>query len=162
MKKIKKNITIKFNNENYNYDIYIDDYFHKNYTNEKLAFKEYSTLVKKIKIQDLAYEIANLLSKHNYNGDTAIYFNEKRLQCYTTNSEDDWVLESGVLGSDYCKYAKNDTITMTFEGIYSIHDVINYYEPDKSGFLNEFEKLLKKYGYYYELGNNWNLALYEL
>lgn len=112
------------------------------------------------KIEKLAYEIKELLDKYNYSGDTAIYFNNRRLTTFIDEGYGRWVLQEGYKGSDYTHYANDGTITMTFEGIGSIHDIINY-EGNK-GFLKELNKLFGSYGYYYELGNSWNLALYEM
>ena len=111
-------------------------------------------------IEELAYEIKALLSKHNMDGDTCIYFNDKRLQCLTTNRPRGWRLEEGYDPTDYTEYCNSDTITMTFEGIRSMYNVVNGYE-NKVTFMEEFEELLDMYGYYYELGNAWNLTLYE-
>lgn len=110
-------------------------------------------------IEDLAYEIADLLSENGYEGDMAIYFNDKRLQCFTTNDEEGWKLEEGYKGSDFTEYANDDLITMTFEGVYSIYDDINGYR--RSGIVEKFDKLLDEYDCYYELGNAWNLSVYE-
>ena len=112
------------------------------------------------KIEKLAYEIKGLLDKYSYSGDTAIYFNNKRLATFTDEDYGKWVLQEGYKGSDYTEYANDNTITMTFEGMGSIHDVINYRENEK--FLDKLNKLFENYGYYYELGNSWNLALYEI
>ena len=111
-------------------------------------------------IQKLAYEIAELLSDRGYEGDMAIYFNGKRLQCFTDEDHDGWKLEEGYKGSDYTEYANDDTITMTFEGIYSIYDEINGYSR-RTNVIDEFESLLESYGYYFELGNAWNLSIYK-
>ena len=112
------------------------------------------------KIEKLAYEIKELLDKHNYSGDTAIYFNNKRLTTFTDENYGKWVLQEGYKGSDYTEYTNDDTITMTFEGMNSIHGAINYGENEK--FLGKLDKLFESYGYYYELGNSWNLELYKI
>lgn len=115
----------------------------------------------KVKIDVLAHKIAKLLSDYYYDSDTAIYFNGKRLQCFTTNDRGGWIEEEGFKGSDYCNYANDESITMTFEGCGSIYDVINGYSRN-SNFAEAFNQLLDRYGYYYELGNAWNLSLYKL
>ncbi len=112
------------------------------------------------RVEDLAYEIADLLSSKGYEGDMAIYFNGKRLQCFTDNEQDGWKLEEGYKGSDYTEYANDDLITMTFEGIYSIYDEINLYS-NATNVVEEFDELLDEYGCYYEMGNRWNLSIYE-
>lgn len=113
------------------------------------------------KINELVEKIVKLLDKHNYSGDTAIYFDNKRLATFNDENYGIWILQSGYKGSDYTEYANNDTITMTFEGMFSIYNIINCYSSDEK-FLGEFDRLLESYGYYYELGNSWNLSLYEL
>jgi hypothetical protein len=110
-------------------------------------------------LKELAYKIADLLTEYNLDSDVAIYFNELRLQCFTTNNTKGWVLEEGFKGSEYTEYANDKTITMTFEG--PLYDVLNSYMP-LNHFHEKFYNILKKYDYYYELGNAWNLALYKL
>lgn len=110
---------------------------------------------KEEKIQELAYKIAELLKKHECHHDVAIYFSEKRL-C-TFNDEYEWELQEGYVGTDFSEYANNDTITMTFEGYF--YELINYMWDGKV--VSEFRKLIQEYGYNYELGNAWNLTLWE-
>ncbi|MFW5962130.1 MAG: hypothetical protein ACOCQR_00765 [bacterium] len=109
------------------------------------------------KLEKLAREIAELLSQRGMAYDTAIYYDGKRLQCFTTNEEDGWVEEEGYKASNYTEYANDETITMTFEG--PMYDVLNYHADDE--FVEKFDMLIEKYGYMYELGNAWNLSLYE-
>lgn len=103
----------------------------------------------KIKIEEMANEIVEFLKKNNMISSTSIYYNNKRIR--------DGVLEEGEFDPhDYFEYAAYDHIlSMSFEG--ELYDLINY---DGGKKLNEFEKLLKKYGVYYELGNAWNLSTY--
>jgi hypothetical protein len=106
-------------------------------------------------LEELAFAIADLLTKYNCQEDVTIYFNNQRLSTFT---EGKWVLEEGYKGSDYTKYANDKTITMTFEGPF--YDVINYNECPE--LLRRFNELIESYGYYYELGYPWSLSLYEL
>ena len=110
------------------------------------------------KLEELAEKITKLISDYNLDSDVAIYFGGKRLDCFSTNDEDDWIEVEEVKGSEYCQYANDDTITMTFEG--PLYDAINY--GGYGEFMKKLDKLISDYGYYYELGNAWNLALYKL
>lgn len=114
------------------------------------------------KIEKLALEITRVLDKHNSSSDTAIYFNNKRLATFTDGSYGKWVLQEGYKGSDYTDYANNETITMTFEGMGSLYDAINYFNSETQTLLLELDELFESYGYYYEMGNSWNLALFEI
>lgn len=50
---------------------------------------------------------------------------------------------------------------MSFEGPF--YEVLNGYAGDYGWVVEEkFSDLLKKYGVYYELGNAWNLSLYQI
>ena len=49
---------------------------------------------------------------------------------------------------------------MSFEG--PLYDVLNAYVPGWVKKEDEFRKLFEKYGFYYELGNAWNLSAYEI
>lgn len=60
--------------------------------------------------------------------------------------------------ADYFEYYNRDTLSMSFDG--DIYDVFNY--DLFPSLLEKFDKLLESYGLYYELGNAWNLALYEI
>ena len=111
------------------------------------------------KLQELAYKITEVLYKYNCQTDVAIYFEGKRLSTFADleDSYGKWVLEEGFKGSSYTDYSNDNTITMTFEG--DFYDVMNW------GLLHEcyveFNELIKEYGYWFELGNMWNLALYQ-
>lgn len=59
---------------------------------------------------------------------------------------------------DYFEYAHPDTLSMSFEG--ELYDMINYGRFAEK--LESFLKLINELGYYYELGNAWNLSLYKI
>lgn len=112
------------------------------------------------KLQELAYKIAQLLDEYGCSQDVAIYFDGKRLSTFADLDKNygKWVLQEGYYGSTYTKYANDDTITMTFEGPF--YEVVNYgLFPE---LLDRFVDLIESYGYYYEPGDAWNLALFEL
>jgi len=62
--------------------------------------------------------------------------------------------------SDYTEYYSEGNITMTFEGVF--YEALNYGEFDGGRTVTEFSKLLEAHGFYYELGNSWNLALEKI
>ena len=61
--------------------------------------------------------------------------------------------------NNYFEYVREPNIlSMSFEGV--LYDVLNgYYGGKKEA---EFSKILEKYGLYYEIGNAWNLSIYEV
>lgn len=102
--------------------------------------------------KELAYEILELLKKYEMNVDVSIYFSGK---CLTGGGE----IIKGKLASKYFEYANDDTLSMSFEGVF--YEVMNYYHPSLSdAVMPEFNAILEKYGLYYELGNAWNLATF--
>ena len=110
------------------------------------------------KFEKIAYEILEFLKKNELDTDTRIYFDGKAIGI---NSSKQVEIMEGIKGSEYSEYANDETITMTFEG--GLYGVVNLHYGDNSvKILKKFNKLLAKHGYYYELGNAWNLSLYEL
>lgn len=59
---------------------------------------------------------------------------------------------------DYFEYANPATLSMSFEG--ELYDMMNNGWFAKE--LESFSKLINGFGYYYELGNAWNLSLYKI
>ena len=59
---------------------------------------------------------------------------------------------------DYFEHAHPDTLSMSFEG--ELYDMLNYGWFAEE--LESFSKLINGFGYYYELGNAWNLSLYKI
>lgn len=55
------------------------------------------------------------------------------------------------------EYVNEDTISMSFEN--DLYDIFNYDMCES--IRQDFEELFKKYGLYYELGNAWNLSLFQ-
>ena len=108
------------------------------------------------KIEALANEIRDWLIKNEMWVDTRIYFNNK---AYTSlkhyNNPDNLIVIEDINPKDYIDYC-GDYLTMSFEG--PLYDVLNY----TNGKLKaEFDSIFDKYGLYYELGNAWNLSVYE-
>lgn len=119
------------------------------------------------KNEKCAFEIINFLIRHGLWQDTCVYVNGKRYTCYDGehhryDSTWDCVFrEDDKWAKDYMDYY-SDFLAMSFEGPF--YDVVNYNLSGKycDKLIDEFNEVLKKYGKYYELGNAWNLALYDL
>jgi len=110
-------------------------------------------------IEKLAIEIKDFLNLHELDFDIAIYFNSKILD---KMGKKDWELIENVLPSTFTKYANDETITLIFEGPF--YGMINFSWTNleyRNEIDNKFRETLNKYGYYYEIGEAWNIALYK-
>ena len=114
-----------------------------------------------------AKDIIDFLIKHKLWIDTFVYVNGKRYGCYDgkdyhyDNNWDCVFVEDDMNPRDYFDYA-GDFLSMSFEcGLY---DVLNYGFEFKSyaKMEEELNSICLKYNKYYELGNAWNLSLYDL
>lgn len=118
--------------------------------------------------ESLAWDIYNWCKEHDLWQDIVIYFDGAA-----------WSANSGAWGGelplymredlyyyenknprDYFEYANPDTLSMSFEG--GLYYVLNGYTPGWVKLEAEFLALFEKYGFYYELGNAWNLAAFQL
>ena len=120
------------------------------------------------KAEALAKDIYNWCQKRGLWGDNIIYFNGK-----AWSSSKEW---NGVQGKsigddlyeyedknprDYFEYVNDPNIlSMSFEG--PLNHVLNAYVKGWVKLESEFMKLFEKYGFYYEMGNAWNLSAYEI
>ena len=118
------------------------------------------------KSEQCAKEIIAFLLKHEMWQDTYIYANGKRFSDYDGNYHYDntWdcvFVEEGVNPKNYLEWT-GDFLCMTFEG--PLYEVLNYYLSFKycDKLIAEFNAIINKYGYYYELGHAWSLALYKM
>lgn len=124
-----------------------------------------NTVFSKYKL--LAIDIYEWCKKHNLWGDNTIYFDG-----IAWSNSPEW---GGVKGRevaeglyeykdknprDYFEYANSETLSMSFEG--SLNYILNGYIPGWVKLEDQFQKLFKKHGLYYEMGHAWNLAAYEL
>ena len=119
----------------------------------------------KTKEEKLAKDIINFLLKHSYLfDDTFIYVNGKRYGTYDgehyhyeTDSWDNIYVEDNKNPKDYFEWA-GKYLSMSFEG--PLYDVLNYsFEiPGCDKLEKEFLEIFHKHGFYYELGNAWNLT----
>jgi len=114
--------------------------------------------------EKMAYEIREFLIEHQMWVDVTIYFNGKAISTddrhghYGYNDKSKLFLFEGLNPQDYFEYGSGGVICMSFEG--DFYDVVNYgADPEV---YDAFDKLLEKYGCYYELGNPWNLGVYPV
>jgi hypothetical protein len=105
----------------------------------------------KTKNEQIVQDIVFFLVKNCLWSDVCIYYNNQRLS-------PEYGLETNINALDYVEYANTDTVTMTFEG--DLYNVLNGY----SGYdiYKQFEELVHKHGYYFEIGYHWSLSLYPL
>ena len=118
-------------------------------------------------MEALARDIYDWCMENDLWGDCCIYFNGKAWASW-----DNWHNENGKQIGDrlyefnnrdpreYFEYANQDTLSMSFEG--PLYYVLNAYVPGWVKREDEFRRLFKKYGLYYEMGHAWNLAAYEI
>lgn len=121
----------------------------------------------KTKMEMLAKDIYDWCMKNDLWGYNIIYFNGK-----AWSSSKSWNGRRGVQINedlyeyedknplDYFEYANPYTLSMSFEG--ALNHVLNGYVSGWTKLEEEFSNLFKKYGVYYELGNSWNLSVFEI
>jgi hypothetical protein len=102
-------------------------------------------------MEKLANEIIEFLKENQLWRDVSLYYDNKRV---SSNNG----IEYGINVSDYIEYNNPETITMSFEG--PLYHVLNDFEGNDLYFA--FENIVKKYGFYFEFGYAWSLALYKL
>ena len=114
----------------------------------------------------LAKEIIDWLLKKEIFDDTFIYVNGRRYGTYDgdghynygTNSWDNVYVEDDKDPKNYFEYA-GKILSMSFEG--PLYDLLNYGFEWNSHAEDELREIFHKYGYYFELGNAWNLTAVE-
>lgn len=115
----------------------------------------------------LAIDIYEWCKKHDLWGDNIIYFDGKAW----SNSEtwgrvkgkkiaDDLYEYDDKNPCDYFEYGNPKTLSMSFEG--ELNHALNGYTRGWDKLEEQFSKLFKKYGLYYEFGHSWNLSAYEI
>ena len=117
-------------------------------------FEEKKEIPAPDKIEELANKIRDLLIEEELWCDTRIYFNGK---CYEAGSDGETRVIEKIDPHDYFEYA-GDILSMSFEG--PLYDEFNCSRDWE--FEGKFSDLLRECGYYYELGNAWNLTLYKI
>jgi len=109
------------------------------------------------KAMKCATEVAKWLAKNEAHGDVSIYVDHKR---YSINDDGTLKYDIDAEPTKYFEYA-GDFMSMSFEGL--LYELINYgWEFGESKIVSGLEKIFNKYGKYSELGNAWNLSLYNL
>lgn len=115
----------------------------------------------------LAKDIIDLLLKHEIFDDTFIYVNGKRYGTYDgeghynygADSWDNVYVEDDKDPKDYFEWAGKH-LSMSFEG--PLYELINYgFEFGGSKTVDELTEIFHKHGFYWELGNAWNLTAVE-
>ena len=101
----------------------------------------------------VAKRIESFMKKHDLHYDVRIYFSGK---AWDYDSWGKKTVIKDVKPSDYFDYANDDTISMSFEG--PMNSVLNMYNGYE--LFDKFSELDFD-GYYFELGNSWNLAFHE-
>lgn len=120
----------------------------------------------KPQIRKLAKEIRQFLLDHEMWVDVTIYFNgmaystDDRQGHYYYNDPEHLVELQDQDPTKFCDWV-GPYLTMTFEG--DFYDVMNGY-LGRYGYKveDEFHELLRKHGVYSELGNSWNLSVYDM
>lgn len=128
----------------------------------------------KSKIEKIANDIKNYLDKYYLNGDVRIYYNGKAIEHGIEDSDTTWNSKTqefedkesrtpwktiyNINPNDYFNYT-SDILCMSFEG--SLYDHLNGYTRYDIKIYEDIQNILSKYGCYFELGNEWNLAVFE-
>lgn len=126
---------------------------------------EESPVISAEQVETLAYEIRDFLIKHELWQDVRIYFNGKALATsdgkgnFGYNDPDKLFIIEDQDPRNYFDYA-GDYLSMSFEG--PLYDILNCYGhfEDYNKINQQFNKLIGKYGFYYEQGYSWSLTLY--
>ena len=107
-------------------------------------------------IESLANDIVKFLKKYEINTDTTIYFNDKSIS-FDSHGK----MSTGIKNpTDYFDYVpENHILSMSFEG--GLYDIVNGYDSYTFKLEDEFSSIFNKYGVYYELGNAWNLSVFN-
>ena len=126
-------------------------------------FRKADKKLLRTKDEKLAKDIIDYLLKKQIFDDTFIYVNGKRYGTYDgekdyhygTDTWDDVYVEDNKNPKNYFEFA-GDHLSMSFEGF--LYDALNYGFEWDSKIPDELLEIFHKHGYYYELGNAWNLT----
>ena len=131
-----------------------------------MTLEELNKTVFKGQAGKCAKETLKYLVKHWLEEDTLIYVNGYRISYHGRDWDKDtekfdWnkIKVENANVHRYLDYA-GDFMSMSFEGL--LYDVMNDYYEGAYKREQELCDIFKKYGKYYELGNAWNLSLYNL
>lgn len=126
-------------------------------------------MLKESEIEKMAVEVRSFLINLGLWIDTRIYFNGKAFATsdktgnFAYNNPDRLIVLEDEDPKDYFDYVNEPNIlSMSFEG--PLYDCLNWV----SGFpktdelvVNGLNRIFGKYGCHFELGNRWNLTVYE-
>lgn len=101
-----------------------------------------------------ARETAEFLAKNSANDDVSIYVDGKR---YQVSDAGELIYDIDANPKDYFEYA-GDFMSMSFEGL--LYDIINY--GGCPSIEEGLDRIFKRYDKFKELGNGWNMSLYDL
>lgn len=116
-----------------------------------------------------AYEIIKLLIDNGLWVDTCVYANGKRWGCKDVNGDgryhydNTWdcvFVEENINPKEYFEYT-GDFLCLSTESEFYYALNHYYYNDLCDTILKPFNNILDKYGKYYEMGDTWNLALYD-
>lgn len=119
-----------------------------------------------VRLESLAQEIYQWLLSHEMWIDTSIYYDGKRMST-SRKTGDKWefryngepFIEEGMDPRNYFDYvAKNHIVSMSFEG--PLCHLLAYGVGGEK-LRNEFHAIFDRRALYFELGDHWNLTVYE-
>lgn len=118
----------------------------------------------KADIEKMANEIYDKMVEKG-DSDFSIYFNGKRMKHLVEWDREKCefidkgkMIENDIDPHEYFEYAAyNHIFSMSFEG--NLYEFINYYDLEGPKWL---QKIFKKYGVYFELGEAWNFTVYPV
>lgn len=120
--------------------------------------------MKPIQIEQLAAEILDYLVENKMWVDVSIYFNGKVWSSYNPQTgefhynDKSNIYEATADPKDRFEFA-GDILSMSFDG--ALYEVMNGATVKAHELQQKFNDILDQHGVYYELGNAWNLTLYE-
>ena len=100
--------------------------------------------------------ISKWLVANDLHDDVRIYFNDR---AYSFKDDGEITRRSDIKGSTYFHYANDDTVSVSFEG--PLYEVLNFYHPRSAELHEQFMNLVDEHGFWFEMGNHWNLSLYN-
>ena len=105
----------------------------------------------------VTHDIRKWLVANQLHYAVTIYFNDV---AYSFKDDGEITRRPDTKGSNYFHYANDDTVSMSFEG--PLCEVLNFYHPRSTELHEEFMQLVEKHGFWFEMGNHWNLSLYNM
>ena len=114
-------------------------------------------------IEALAIELRDYLINHDLWEDCTIFFNGKAFSCVDRDPIDPpkWSLEEQVDPADHTDCV-SPILTVFFGS--TLCDLLNHWVNDfepVNRLEQDLNRMFSKYGVHYELGEHWNMGLYE-